>query len=156
MRVRIPFPAIIAIYWGGFWFLNGLDAFFNSPDFFGYDHLSDMIEHFDLFGLPEGLARIALYLIAALEVVLGLSFLAALLNARYEASQQRNNFKIAAFIFIGLSFGDVLIGEHGTYRSSSGSTAPKVGASPGRKSAFYSSSSFAYWSLESSVARLLL
>ena len=121
MRVRIPFPAIIAIYWGGFWLLNGLDAFFNSPDFFGYDHLTDMIEHFALFGLPADLARISLYLLAALEVILGLSFLAALFSARYEASQQRGNFKIAAFIFIGLSFGDVLIGdqtqlwEHGTY-----------------------------------------
>ena len=121
MRVRIPFPAIIAIYWGGFWLLNGFDAFFNSPDFFGYDHLTDMIEHFSLFGLPADLARIALYLIAALEVILGLSFLAALFSARYEASQQCSNFKIAAFIFIGLSFGDVLIGdqtqlwEHGTY-----------------------------------------
>lgn len=118
MRERIPFPAIISFYWGGFWLLNGLDAFFNSPDFFGYDHLADMIAH---FALPEGLARISLYLLAALEVILGLSFLAALFSARYEASQQRCNFKTTAFIFIGLSFGDVLIGdqtqlwEHGTY-----------------------------------------
>ena len=121
MRLRIPFPAIIAGYWGGFWLLNGLDAFFNGPDFFGYDHLADMIAHFALFGLPASLARIALYLLAALEVILGLSFLAALVSARYEASQQGGNFKAAAFIFIGLSFGDILIGdqtqlwEHGAY-----------------------------------------
>ena len=121
MRERIPLPAIITIYWGGFWLLNGFDAFFNSPDFFGYDHLADMIDHFALFGLPASLARISLYLLAALEVILGLSFLAALISARYEASQQRCNFKTAATIFIGLSFGDVLIGdqtqlwEHGTY-----------------------------------------
>lgn len=120
-RERIPFPAIISFYWAGFWLLNGLDAFFNAPDFFGYDHLADMIAHFALFHLPASLARIALYLLAALEVILGLSFLVALFSAHYEASQQRCNFKTAAFIFIALSFGDVLIGdqtqlwEHGTY-----------------------------------------
>ena len=106
---------------GGFWLLNGLDAVFNTPDFFGYDHAADMIAHFALFNLPEGLARLALYLLAALEIILGLSFIASLVSARYEASQQRCNFKTAAFIFIALSFGDVLIGdhtqlwEHGTY-----------------------------------------
>lgn len=121
MRERTPFPAIIGMYWGGFWLLNGLDALFNSPEFFGYDHLADMIAHFALFNLPESLARLAIYLIAALEIVLGISFLIALFHARYEASQQRCNFKTSAFIFIGLSFGDVLIGdqtqlwEHGTY-----------------------------------------
>ena len=120
-RERIPFPAIISFYWAGFWLLNGLDAFFNSPDFFGYDHLADMIDHFALYNLPAAWARLSLYLLAALEVILGLSFLAALFSARYEASQQRCNFKTAAFIFIALSFGDVLIGdqtqlwEHGAY-----------------------------------------
>ena len=121
IRERIPLPAIISFYWGGFWLLNGLDAAFNSPEFFGYDHLSDMIDHFALFQLLASLARISLYLLAALEVILGLSFLLALFHSRYEASQQRCNFKTAAFIFIGLSFGDILIGdqtqlwEHGTY-----------------------------------------
>ena len=126
MRERLPFPTIIGFFWGGFWLLNGLDAALNEPGFlgpngFGYDHASDMIAHFALFNLPADLALLSLYLIAALEIALGLSFLAALVSQRYEASQQRTNFKASAFLFIGLSFGDVLIGdqmqlwEHGSY-----------------------------------------
>ena len=93
-----------------------------TPDFFGYDHTADMIAHFALFNLSEGLARLDDSTSSPPSKSSSASPSSPPSSA--PATKPPNNAatsRPAAFIFIALSFGDVLIGdqtqlwEHGTY-----------------------------------------
>lgn len=121
MREQRILQRFLLIFWGGYWLLNGLDKFFNQPTFFGVMRDEKFIDYFARLALPDTLALIVLYIIAIVEILLGLAFLASLLNAEWERARRHTVFFVSMAIFAIFSFGDILFGdraelwEHGTF-----------------------------------------
>ena len=115
------FMYVLITYWAIFWFLNGLDKFFNYPKFFGKTRDSSFVEYFSRLDLPDWLALFTLDLIGALEVLLGISFFIGLFILRRTRKLTLINLEISLLAFLGFSIADILFGdrkelwEHGTY-----------------------------------------
>lgn len=88
---------------------------------FGVNRDAKMIGYFKRLNLNENIAIGSLYLIASLEILLGLSFLFDLFTRRKHFNLIRLNFKLTMLIFFGFTIFDILFGdrmelwEHGTF-----------------------------------------
>jgi hypothetical protein len=88
---------------------------------FGVNRDAKMIGYFKRLNLNEDIAIGSLYLIASLEILLGLSFLFDLFTRRKHFNLIRLNFKLTMLIFFGFTIFDILFGdrmelwEHGTF-----------------------------------------
>ena len=115
------FMYVLTTYWFLFWFLNGLDKFFNYPHFFGVTRDQKFIKYFATLDLPPFVALVSLYAVGILEVLLGISFLVGLLLLHRTRKITLVNLELSLFIFLGFSIADILFGdrkelwEHGTY-----------------------------------------
>ncbi len=115
------FHDVLAGFWLVFWLMNGLDKFFNQPNFFGVTRDGMFIEYFSRIDLPESVALFALYSIGVAEVALGVSFIVALMFRERFKTLIVNNLEVALGIFVLFALGDILFGdrkelwEHGCY-----------------------------------------
>ena len=88
---------------------------------FGVNRDAKMIGYFNRLGLNKNLAIGSLYLIACVEILVGLGFLYALAIKQKRNEIIRFTFKISMGIFFGFSIFDILCGdrtelwEHGTF-----------------------------------------
>ena len=160
-RVNIVF--ILFLFWAVFWTLNGGDKLFNGATvpnmqdwaatgvvveddgivgtiqprepagWYGVNRDAKMIGYFNRLGLPSWMALSALYGMAVVELVLGITFLAlfvwSLLPVERQTRPQlfadrtvhRLAFKGSVLVFVIFSTGDILFGdrtelwEHGTF-----------------------------------------
>lgn len=123
---------ILYAFWAMFWTLNGLDKFFNGTmvqgpsgprleGWFGVNRDAKFIDYFSRLHLPGELALGCLYFFAVLEVIVGITFLAILVNRKLPGVVNRVAFKASMLIFLAFSTGDILFGdraelwEHGTF-----------------------------------------
>jgi hypothetical protein len=113
---------IVVAFFSMFWLLNGLDKFLNRHLFWYGDHRDQkFIAYFASIHLPSSVALTALYSLGALETLLGIGFLIALLSRKIPLALSQIFFKASILIFLLYSVGDILFGdraellEHGTY-----------------------------------------
>ena len=117
----LPIVRVLAMYWAGFWLLNGGDKFFNGTYFYGVTRDDAFAEYFSRLGLSASLASDVLYSVSVFEVILGLFFVVMIFYPTMKLALNRLSFKLSLLLFTFFCMGDTLFGdriellEHSTY-----------------------------------------
>lgn len=124
---------ILFIFWFLFWFLNGLDKYFNGKfmksdqfgkwyqGWFGVNRDEKFIHYFSRLDLPPWMAIGSLHVFAIFEVIVGVAFLVMFFQREPRSSFVRFAFKGGIILFVCFMTGDILFGdrmelwEHGTF-----------------------------------------
>ncbi|MEM9481018.1 MAG: hypothetical protein AAGA58_15305 [Verrucomicrobiota bacterium] len=127
------FEKILYIFWFFFWFLNGLDKYFNGvfmkndqwgkwyQGWFGVNRDEKFIHYFSRLDLPPWMAITSLHVFAIFEIIIGIAFLMMFFQKEPRSSFVRFAFKGGILLFVVFMIGDILFGdrmelwEHGTF-----------------------------------------
>ena len=114
--------SLLLAFFTMFWLFNGLDKFLNRlPFWYGDAREAKFIGYFAHIHLPPWLALTTLYSFGVVEILVGVSFLYALLRRHTQSAVSQISFKVSVLIFFTYSIGDIIFGdraellEHGTY-----------------------------------------
>ncbi len=124
---------ILFLFWFFFWFLNGLDKYFNGvfmkndqfgkwyQGWFGVNRDEKFIHYFSRLDLPPWMALTSLHVFAIFEIIVGIAFLLLFFRREPRSTLVRFAFKGGILLFVAFMIGDILFGdrmelwEHGTF-----------------------------------------